>query len=59
MSMTSEDIKRLRTVDLIVSGYEWQCKSCGMLNHEPSAETVIVQCTECVENFRVSGYFGD
>ena len=54
MPTTSENIKRLETVDLIVSGYEWQCVSCGMLNHEPSIETMIVQCTECIENFRVS-----
>ena len=59
MPTTSEDIKRLKTVDLIVSGYEWRCPDCGMLNHESSIETAIVQCAECGENFRVSDYFGD
>lgn len=59
MPTTSENINRLKTVDLIVSGYEWSCSACGLLNHEPSIETMIVQCTECGENFRVSDYFGD
>ena len=54
MPTISGDIKRLETVDLIVSGYEWTCPACSMLKHEPSIGTVIVQCAERGENFRVS-----
>lgn len=53
MPTTSENIQRLEYIDLIVSGYEWTCPNCGLLNNEP-IESIIVNCVECESIYRVN-----
>lgn len=58
MPTTSEDIKKLSTIELDVKDFEWTCPDCGLLNTEPNFGVVIttVQCVECEANFRVNEY---
>lgn len=58
MPTNSEDIQRLKEIDLSVSEYEWTCPHCGKLNTEPNfgVKITTVQC-ECETNFRVSNYW--
>lgn len=53
MSITSENIQRLKKVDLIVRGYDWTCLNCGHVNKEP-VECIIVNCTDCGTIYRVN-----
>ena len=42
----------MENVDLIASGYEWDCPECGSRNEEVSA-IGIVQCDSCDNQFEV------
>ncbi len=42
----------METVDLIASGYDWDCPHCGFMNTE--IETLpVVKCKDCREKFTV------
>ena len=41
-----------KTIELIASGYEWNCPSCEELNHEIEI-LEIVKCKECGKEFKV------
>lgn len=44
------------SVELIASGYEWECPSCEKLNKV--IETLnIVTCRKCKKEYEVSAYF--
>lgn len=43
-------IKKLETVDIIASGYEWTCPHCDFLNKIIEIKP-IVACLACFENF--------
>lgn len=43
-------------VELIASGYEWECPECYTLNHEIEI-TESVTCTQCRTKYDVSNYF--
>ena len=45
----------MKTVDVVASGYEWECPQCGYLgkmNTAPAAGST-VQCWECGEYYKV------
>lgn len=43
----------METVDLIASGYEWECPKCGELNKEVEVEK-IVYCGKCGRAYEVN-----
>lgn len=42
-------------VDLIASGYEWECPNCETLNHEIEVTEQVI-CSECLLTFPVNDY---
>jgi len=46
----------MKTVDIIASGYEWECPVCEFPNNEISV-TPEVKCHNCEEIFKVENYF--
>ena len=40
------DVEKLEEVDLIASGYDWDCPNCEHMNHEIETKDV-VECEEC------------
>ena len=45
----------MQTVELIASGYEWECPECEFLNKEIEI-TLTVTCEHCQEKFEVDVY---
>lgn len=43
-------------VDLIASGYEWECPNCEKFNREIETSEQ-VKCTKCKRTFNVSGTY--
>jgi len=43
------------TVDVIASGYEWECPHCDMLNHEIELAE-FVTCSNCYKHFNVTDF---
>jgi DNA-directed RNA polymerase subunit RPC12/RpoP len=43
----------MKNVDIIASGYEWVCPSCGRFNTEIEVKE-IVQCPGCEEKFEIN-----
>jgi hypothetical protein len=43
-------------VELIASGYEWTCPSCGVVNEEIEVVEE-VSCVACGENYQVENHF--
>ena len=46
----------MQQVELIASGYEWECPECEILNKETEI-TYYVTCKNCKTKFIVSDYF--
>ena len=46
----------LESVELIASGYEWECPECEWLNLEIEI-TEIVTCMKCNKKFRVDNHY--
>ena len=42
-------------IDIIASGYEWECPHCEMLNHEIEL-TETVMCSNCYRHFRTNDH---
>jgi len=46
----------MESVELIASGYEWECPECEWLNLEIEI-TEIVTCTKCNKRFKVDNFY--
>ena len=46
----------MESVELIASGYEWECPECEWLNLEIEI-TEFVTCEHCKEKFKVTEYY--
>lgn len=54
--VSSSKKEEAETVDLIASGYEWNCPNCGHFNKEIEITRDVV-CEECEKMYEVEGTF--
>jgi len=54
---TYEFKQPIETIEIVSSGYEWECPACNYTNNSDSApdEGTLVQCDICKSVYEVSG----